>query len=71
MLGSSLCQCCAEHLSLMDLAYCGPHETRAQGLDSLHWIVWQTEDQTAVITLKTPRVNIHQSQHFVVVLVVF
>ena len=55
----------------MDLAYCGPHESHAQGLDSLHWIVWQTEDQTAVISLKTPRVNIHQSQHFVVVVVVF
>ena len=60
LLGSSLCQCCAEHLSLMDLACFGLHESRAQGLDSLHWMAWQTEDQTAVIFLKTPRVNMCQ-----------
>ena len=40
------------------------HESPAQGLDSLHWMAWQTDDQTAVISLKTPRVNRCQSQNF-------
>ena len=39
------------------------HESPVQGLDSLHWMAWQTEDQTAVISLKTSRVNMCQSQH--------
>ena len=39
------------------------HENPSQGLDSLHWMSWQTEDKTAVISLKTPRVNMCQSQH--------
>ena len=40
------------------------HKSPAQGLDSLHWMAWQTDDQTAVIFLKTPRVNMCQSQDF-------
>ena len=59
-LGFCLCQSCAGHLSLMDLACFGPYESRAQGLDSLHWMVWQTKDRTAMISLKTPRVNLCQ-----------
>ena len=39
------------------------HEKPAQGLHSLHWMVWQTEDQTAVTSLKTSRVNMFQSQN--------
>ena len=41
----------------MDLACFGPHESRVQGLDSLHQMAWQTEDQTAMISVKTARVN--------------
>lgn len=39
------------------------HKSPVQGLDSLHWMAWQTKDQTAVISLKTSRVNTCQSQH--------
>ena len=39
-------------------------ESHAQGLDSLHWMAWPTEDQTAVISLKTLRVNMCQNQNF-------
>ena len=49
-------------LNLMDFASFGLHESSVQGLDSLHWVAWQTEDQTAVISLKIPRMNICQSQ---------
>ena len=40
------------------------HESHAQGLDSLHWMAWPTEDQTAVISHKTLRVNMCQTQNF-------
>ena len=48
----------------MDLAYIGIHESHTHGLDSLPWMAWQTEDQTVVISLKTPMVNMCQNQNF-------
>ena len=39
------------------------HASPAQRLDSLPWMPQQTEDQTAVISLKMPRVNMCQSQN--------
>lgn len=54
----------AGHMNLTDLAWFGLPESPVQRFESLHWMAWHTEIQTHVVSPKTPRVNMCQSQNF-------